>query len=222
MSLEEVDMPIEPVESAPTLDEEGDAESPTPAGADTERKNPLKYILLAVVGLTAIILVTVLVQKPSNAEEYLTSAGYGGVLLMGIIGSSSPIWPLPGSWAAFIAAGLGMNPILLGLAAGLGEPIGELSGYTVGYGGQIAAQKWKRYAQVERWVSRYGGPSIFLVSAIPNFGTKLATTAAGTLRYPVKKFFLYCWAGKTIKSLGFAFAGAGFFDGIMELIHRIF
>lgn len=189
---------------------------------NVEAKNPKKYLFLAVAALVAIVLVTVLVQRPSNPEEYLKSAGYGGVLLMGIIGSSSPIWPLPGSWAAFIAAGLGMNPFLLGLAAGLGEPIGELSGYTVGYGGQAAMRKWKRYPQVERWVTRYGGPTIFLASAIPNFATKLATTAAGTLHYPLVKFFLYCWAGKTVKSLAFAFAGAGLFEGVKELLERVF
>jgi membrane protein YqaA with SNARE-associated domain len=221
VSPEELDVPLDHAKPATTAGEahEADTQSTPPA---VERKNPTKYIFLAVAALIAIVLVTVLVQRPSDPEEYLKSAGYGGVLLMGIIGSSSPLWPLPGSWAAFIAAGLGMNPILLGLAAGLGEPIGELSGYTVGYGGHRAVQKWNRYPQVERLVRRYGGPSIFLVSAIPNFGTKLATTAAGTLRYPVGKFFLYCWAGKTLKSLAFAFAGAGFFEGVKNLFERVF
>ena len=185
-------------------------------------KNQLKYILLLVAGVLVMILVTTLVQKPTNFEEYITGSGYAGIFLMGVIGSASPIWPLPGSWAAFIAAGLGLNPLLAGFAAGLGEPIGELSGYTAGYGGQIVVQKWKRYAQVESWMRRHGGLTIFLVSAIPNFFIKLATAAAGALRYPLWRFVIFCWAGKTIKSLGFAFAGAGFFEGIKQLLERIF
>ncbi|MCJ7522423.1 MAG: VTT domain-containing protein [Dehalococcoidia bacterium] len=185
-------------------------------------KRRLLYISLLAAGALAMILVGVLVQKPTNFEEYLTSSGYGGVFLMAVIGSASPVWPLPGSWAVFIAAGLGLNPFLLGLAAGIGEPIGELSGYTAGFGGQIAINKWKRYAQIERWMKKHGGLTIFLISAIPNFFIKLATVAAGALRYPLWKFFIFCWGGKTIKSLCFAFAGAGLFDGIKALIDRIF
>ena len=102
------------------------------------------------------------------------------------------------------------------------RPIGELSGYTAGFGGQIAINRWKRYAQIERWMKKHGGLTIFFVSAIPNFFVKLATVAAGALRYPLWRFFIFCWGGKTVKSLCFAFAGAGLFDGIKALIERIF
>jgi membrane protein DedA with SNARE-associated domain len=185
-------------------------------------KKRLTYVALLVVGALAMILVGILVQKPTNPQEYLTTSGYAGVFVMAVIGSASPIWPLPGSWAAFIAAGLGLNPWLLGLAAGLGEPIGELSGYTTGYGGQIALRRFKRYNQIENWMRRHGGLTIFVVSAIPNFFIKAATIAAGALGYPFWRFFIFCWAGKTIKSLGFAFAGAGLFTAIKELVQRLF
>ncbi|MFC2058024.1 VTT domain-containing protein [Chloroflexota bacterium] len=141
---------------------------------------------------------------------------------MGIIGSASPIWPLPGAWAAFIAAGLGLNPLLLGLAAGFGEGLGELTGYTAGFGGQVVVKRFKMYYRVEGWMWKRGGLTIFLVSAIPNFLVKLASAAAGAIKYPVWKFFLLCWAGKTIKSFGFAFAGWGLFTMVKELFERIF
>jgi membrane protein DedA with SNARE-associated domain len=139
------------------------------------------------------------------------------VFLMGVIGSASPVWPLPGSWAAGLAAAFGLNPILVGLAAGMGEAIGELSGYTAGYGGQIAINRWKRYAQIEGWMRKRGGLTIFVVSAIPNFFIKLATVAAGALHYPVLRFFIFCWAGKTLKSLGFAAVGWAFSDWLINL-----
>ena len=201
---------------------EGDKEESTPPKTSLLTRRRLLYLSLLAAGALVMILVGVLVQKPTNFEEYLTSSGYGGVFLMAVIGSASPVWPLPGSWAAFIAAGLGLNPFLLGLAAGIGEPIGELSGYTAGFGGQIAINRWKRYAQIERWMKKHGGLTIFFVSAIPNFFVKLATVAAGALRYPLWRFFIFCWGGKTVKSLCFAFAGAGLFDGIKALIERIF
>ncbi len=221
MSYHELHKPLEQLSDEPLIGEVNEGQSVEPQLGTLGRKR-LKHMLLLVLGALVMILVGILIQKPTNPEEYLITAGYSGVFLMAVIGSASPIWPLPGSWAVFIAAGLGLNPLLLGLAAGIGEPIGELSGYTAGYGGQIAINKWKRYAQIENWMRRHGGITIFLVSAIPNFFIKLATIAAGALRYPLWRFFLFCWGGKTIKSLAFAFAGAGLFDGIKALIERIF
>lgn len=204
-----------------TIEKTGVEQSEAPQAAP-KKKGQLKYLLLLVAALLAVILVTVLVQRPSNFDEYLKSSGYTGVFIMALIGSASPVWPLPGSWAIFIAAGLGLNPIILGLIGGIGESIGELTGYTFGFGGQVALQRLKQYARIERWMKRWGGLTIFFVSAIPNVFIKLATIAAGSLRYPLWKFFVFCWSGKTIKSMAFAFAGYGLFEGIRHLIDRIF
>ena len=216
MSHQELDKPLEQAEGVDIVDEVDEAQVAQP-GAKFWSRNQLKYIVLLIAGALAMILVSILVQKPTNPQEYIETSGYAGVFLMGVIGSASPIWPLPGSWAAFVAAGLGLNPFLIGLVAGVGEPIGELSGYTAGYGGQIAINRWKRYGQIMNWMRRHGGMTIFIISAIPNFFIKLATIAAGSLRYPLWKFFIYCWAGKTVKSLGFALAGAGLSGWIRSL-----
>lgn len=221
MSHHEADKPPEQEGNTSTADKTDTEQSETPQ-AVPKKKGQLKYLLLLVVALLAVILITVLVQKPTNIDEYLKSSGYTGVFIMALIGSASPVWPLPGSWAIFVAAGLGLNPIILGLIGGIAESIGELTGYTAGFGGQVALQRIKRYAQIERWMKRWGGLTIFFVSAIPNFFIKLATIAAGSLRYPLWKFFVFCWSGKTIKSLAFAFAGYGLFEGIRHLIDRIF
>ena len=221
MSHHEQSKPLEPEKDMTIADKADGVQTAEPA-AEVKPKSQLKYILLLVAAVLVMVLVTVLVKRPTNFNEYIQSSGYAGVFLMAVIGSASPVWPLPGSWAAFIAAGLGLNPLLLGLLAGLGESLGELSGYTAGYGGQIALQRFKRYKQIENWMRRWGGPTIFVVSAIPNFFIKAATIAAGGLRYPLWKFFIFCWAGKTVKSLCFAFAGYGLFEGIKRLIERIF
>jgi uncharacterized membrane protein YdjX (TVP38/TMEM64 family) len=221
MSHHETDKPPEHESDIATADKSDEEQSAKPV-AGVKKKGQLKYLLLLAAALLAVILVTVLVQKPSNFDEYLKSSGYTGVLMMALIGSASPVWPLPGSWAIFVAAGLGLNPIILGLIGGIGEATGELTGYTFGFGGQVALQRLKRYAQIERWMKRWGGLTIFLVSAIPNVFIKLATISAGSLRYPLWRFFIFCWSGKTIKSFAFAFAGYGLFDGIRHLIDRIF
>ncbi len=186
------------------------------------RRRLYPYLALIALAVLIIVVVTVFVEKPKDFQSYVKDSGYLGVLLMGILGSTSPIWPLPGSWAAFIGGGLGLNPGLLALAAGIGEPLGELTAYIGGYGGQVAIRDWKRYAQIENWMRRHGGITIFVVSAVPNNVIKFAVAAAGALRYPWWKFFVLCWAGKTLKSLGFALAGLGFFNAVLDLLHRIF
>jgi uncharacterized membrane protein YdjX (TVP38/TMEM64 family) len=221
MSHHETDQQPEQNCNIDTADKPDGEESAKPV-AGVKKKGQLKYLLLLAVVLLLIILVTVLIQKPSSLDEYLKSSGYTGVLIMALIGSASPFWPLPGSWAIFAAAGLGLNPIILGLIGGIGEATGELTGYTFGFGGQVALQRLKQYARIEKWMKRWGGLTIFLVSAIPNFLIKLATIAAGSLRYPLWRFFIFCWSGKTIKSFAFAFAGYGLFEGIRHLWDRIF
>ena len=189
--------------------------------ASSRRRRKLLYLAMVIVAVVLVVAVIVFVDEPENFEDYIKSSGYAGVLLMGIIGSASPIWPLPGSWAAFIAGGLGLNPVVLGLAAGIGEPLGELTAYMAGYGGNAAIANWKRYEQIKNWMTRHGALTIFLVSAIPNHFTKLGVISAGALHYPWWRFFLLCWVGKTLKSFGFALAGAGFFDVIVNLIEQL-
>jgi len=187
-----------------------------------ERRKQYYYLPLLIIAIVIIVAIVVFIDKPTDFEGYVKRSGYLGVLIMGIIGSASPIWPLPGSWAAFIAGGLGLNPIVLALAAGFGEPVGEATAYMAGYGGQVAITKWKRYERVEGWMKRHGAITLFLVSAVPNNLTKVVVIAAGALRYPWWKFFLLCWGGKTIKSFMFAIAGAGLFNAVLDIINRLF
>ena len=91
-----------------------------------------------------------------------------------------------------------------------------------GYGGQAAIRKIKGYDKVERWMKRRGGIILFLLAAIPNVLIKAAVVCAGVLRYPFIKFFAICWAGKTVKSMFFAFTGYYLFDTLYELFERWF
>jgi len=171
------------------------------------------YILAFVFGAAAIALIPIFGGKVKEFENF----GYLGVFLMGVIGSAAPVWPMPGAWAAFIAAGLGWNIVWVALAAGIGEAIGEITYYLVGYSGQPLLKKVKWYPRIERWMKRRGWLTIFLASAIPNFIIRLVDVSAAALRYPLWKFFIFCWAGKTVKSFAFAAAGAGLFTWLTNL-----
>ena len=88
-------------------------------------------LLGAIVALTVIVVV----WFTRDHIPLTTSAGYSGVFFLSFVGSVSMVLPVPGL-ISLCAFSLTLNPFALGLLAGVGEAIGELSGYLVGYGGR--------------------------------------------------------------------------------------
>jgi membrane protein DedA with SNARE-associated domain len=104
------------------------------------------------------------------------------------------------------------------VVAGLGQAVGELSGYLAGYGGQTMAERLPRYAQIARWMRRYGPAVIFVLALVPNPLFDVAGIVAGSTRMPLLLFFVSCAMGKILKNLIAAWAG---FYGI-ELLQQWF
>ena len=138
----------------------------------------------------------------------LRSYGYLGVFLISVIGNATVILPVP-SMAIVFAGGGVLNPLLVGLVGGLGEPIGELTGYLAGYGGSAVIENSERFERLKTRMSGKGGfATIYVLSAIPNPVFDLAGIAAGMMHYPVMKFLVACWLGKTTKAIAIAYLGS--------------
>jgi membrane protein YqaA with SNARE-associated domain len=142
--------------------------------------------------------------------------GYPGVFLISLLGNATVIFPAPSLAVVFGMGGV-LNPLFVGLVAGVGEALGELTGYLAGCGGRAVIEDWQMYERLERWMQRNGSATIFVLSAIPNPIFDLAGIAAGALRFPLERFLLSCWVGKTIKTIAFAFIGAQFMDVLENL-----
>ena len=112
------------------------------------------------------------------------------------------------AWPSSLPAASVLNPLLVGLVAGVAEPIGELTGYMAGYGGSAAIEDRQRFEQLKGWMQRRGFLTILVLSAIPNPLFDVAGIAAGVLHFPVPKFLLACWLGKTIKAIAIAYLGS--------------
>jgi membrane protein YqaA with SNARE-associated domain len=138
----------------------------------------------------------------SEAEAY----GYLGVFLICAVASAVLIVPVP---AIAVVFGMGaiLNPWLVGLMVGLAEPIGELTAYMAGYSGRVGMENRKSYARLMDWMRRRGTVVLFFFAAIPNPFFDLAGAAAGVLRYPLWKYLMVLFLGKTAKGLMVAFAG---------------
>jgi membrane protein YqaA with SNARE-associated domain len=137
----------------------------------------------------------------------LATVGYSGIFLVSLLGNATIILPAP-SLALVFAMGSALPPALVGLAAGAGETLGELTGYAAGFGGRAVIEDQKAYERLKTWMQRRGGITIFVLSVIPNPFFDIAGIAAGTLGYPLWRFLLFCWLGKTIKTTLVAWAGA--------------
>ena len=133
--------------------------------------------------------------------------GYPGIFLISLVANATVILRAP-SLALVFALGGVLNPILVGLAAGIGEALGELTGYLAGYSGQAVIENREVYDRLHGWMRQYGLATVFFLSVFPNPFFDLAGIAAGMLRFPVGHFLLSCWLGKTLKTIGFALAGA--------------
>jgi len=140
--------------------------------------------------------------------EDLAVLGYPGLFLLMFLSSASIILPVPG-FATVVAAGTVGNPLLIALFAGPGSALGELTGYLLGYGGRsiVGERQAGVVRRVENWLRQYGFWALLPLAAVPNPAFDLVGIAAGSLRYPVGKFFLACVIGNTIKYCSLAYLG---------------
>jgi len=167
------------------------------------------HILWRAGALVLALVISILIFVYRDQVVRFSSYGYLGVFVVSVIGNATVLLPLPSLAATFVTGGV-FNPIIVGVVSGAGMAIGELSGYLAGYGGGaiIRAEDRERYVRLENWMRRYGGWTILVLSIVPNPLFDLAGIAAGVLHYPVWRFLLVCFIGKSIKGLALALAGA--------------
>jgi len=158
-------------------------------------------ILLLVVGIS-IYIYTI----RADAAKW-TTYGYAGIFLISVLANATLLLPAPGIAVVF-AMGSVFSPLLVSLAAGAGAAVGEMSGYAAGFSGQGVLERTRVYARLLPWMRRYGALTTFVLAAVPNPIFDLAGMAAGAMRMPVGKFFLWCLLGKIVKMLIFAYLGA--------------
>ena len=142
--------------------------------------------------------------------------GYFGVFLANLLSSMGVIFPTPPGVALTVAVAREGNPFWAAIAASIGGTLGEVTAYSVGYGGKrlLHLQRYQRYQTAEKWMKRYGGLAIFTFALLPLFIFDFVGIAAGALRFPLKKFLFFCYLGRVPR----AFMEAYFYTWILEHI----
>jgi membrane protein YqaA with SNARE-associated domain len=167
--------------------------------------------LLPILGLLLVIGIVVGVfffyRSYPERVEALEGYGYLGVFLISVLLNATIVLPAGNFLVLATMGAILPSATLVGLAGGIGAAIGELTGYAAGYSGQAIVSRQRVYTRLKGWVERWGMLTIFVLSIVP-LVFDLAGIAAGAIRFPLWKFFLACWLGRTILYLVIAWGGA--------------
>lgn len=195
------------------IPERGSLRPPRTAG----RGGPALWIGVAGAALAVLVGVGGYAWWSGAHPDQLATLGYPGVFLVMFINGCSILFPVPGQAAVF-AGGAIWNPLLVGVAAGLGNATGELTNYLLGRaaGTFIAEERRPRlWVRLHDWLSRYGFLTILTIAAIPNPIFDAVSLISGSLGYPGRRFWLACAIGNTIKYTVYAFLANSTFSRIV-------
>jgi len=179
---------------------------------------PPTWRLRVVQGLTvlAVVAAMALAVHFRDRVQELREYGYAAVFLVGLVSNATIVLPVPGLAVSSVMGGV-LDPWIVGIVGGVGQALGEMTGYMAGYSGQTWIDQNRIYNRLTRWMQRHGAWTIFATSVIPNPLFDIGGMAAGALRFPVWKFLVAATAGKVIKNIVFALAG---YYGI-EALYRL-
>lgn len=165
-----------------------------------------RNILLRIGAIGAVIGLSYLIFIFRGYIPALSGYGYFGIFLISVLTNATLFFPAPGLAFVFTLGG-SLNFWLVGLFAGIGSAIGELSGYIAGYSGQPAIGRMDLYDRIKPYLEKYGPAIIFFLAAVPNPFLDAAGIAAGVMKIPVRQFLFWTFLGKLIKMTVVAYFG---------------
>ncbi len=179
---------------------------PSTETSNKPRSSRLLTNVLRILSLVAVVAITVYIYSIREHVAQFESLGYPGIFLVALLANATVLLPAPGVAIIYAMGGI-FHPLGVGLAAGTGGALGELSGDLAGFSGQAVVERTDIYNRIKPWVDRYGGWTILVLAAIPNPFFDLAGIAAGIVKMPLRTFLIFTWTGQFIKMTSFALAG---------------
>lgn len=183
------------------------------------RRIPERYLrliaLVTVIAMTALAFLLLNVLRLSAKE----SLGYPAIFLVALLGNATVILPVP-SILAVCSGGVALTPVLVGLVAGVGMALGEITGYLAGFSGSNLARNSSVYRRVQPWMHRRGWIAVLAFGMIPNPFFDIVGLAAGATRMPMWKFIAAAWVGKTVMATVTAYGCALGYDFFRLLAQR--
>jgi uncharacterized membrane protein YdjX (TVP38/TMEM64 family) len=195
------------------------------ASRETSKEGPKSGAKVGIVATLVLVVVAFalmvwLTSDPGRraAVEDLVQSPMGLAVLFGlaVLSSATLILPAPGLALTAVAGSAG-DPILVGIVAGLGQAVGELTGYAAGRNGRSFLPDSPAATRIAGWLARWGMALIFVLALIPNPVFDVAGIAAGALKMPVLRYLGAAAAGKILKNIVVA-GGAASLGGLLGAV----
>ncbi len=180
---------------------------------ETDRRFSLRHALAILFAIGVTGLLACFREQLIEFQHF----AYPGAFLIMLFSNATIILPVPGLLFIF-GLGSSLNPFLVGLVAGAGGALGEMTGYLAGYGSSALIDNFKLYKRIEGWMRRHGLLTIAVLAAVPNPAFDTAGLAAGALRMRWWHFLSAAWFGKTIQAVLIAYAGRLSLEWILRLL----
>ena len=129
----------------------------------------------------------------------IEAVGYASIWFLAFIGAALIFLPVSALAAVCVAVAVDLNPFVVAVVAASAESIGELTGYLAGMGGKSFFEHKRFYLRFKNLFEKYSFLCLLIGSAIPNPLFDVLGVAAGSILYPVRKFLLLVFIGKTLK-----------------------
>ncbi len=168
---------------------------PAPAGNGFVRLRAIASFVLAIAISAGVLWLT---SRFHDEIQSLGSAGLIGLFILSVLGNATLIIPAP-VFVFACAAGTVFSFAAVGVVAGLGAALGELTGYLAGYGGTAVIPHGRLYERMRTFMQRHGMAAIFVLAAVPNPIFDVGGILAGAMRMPLWAFIASAWAGKTVR-----------------------
>ncbi len=191
-----------------------------------------RFLVIALAALGAIGLVFWLVPGWTGGVQsfwettirFSLGNGYWGAALFAFLSNNTIVIPVPYTLALIFFGATGLNPYLLGAAAGLGAAIGEMTAYLVGRGGSVLVKdKHRKSLDMFRHIITRRPkimPFIIFLFGVSPLPDDIVLIPLGLVRYGFWRSILPMAAGKIILTTAFAFLGTASTQTIESIVYH--
>jgi membrane protein YqaA with SNARE-associated domain len=196
--------------------------TPAPAAPSPQRLRLIQVftIVILIVSFAATFFILFDAERRAQVEALISSPiGLVVLFFLAALSNATLILPVPGLALTVLAATVA-DPLAVGIVAGAGQALGEMTGYLAGYSGQELIDTSPRYERLVGWMRRYGALTIFVLALIPNPIFDVAGIIAGALRMPWWLYLFSAGSGKILKNVALAYGASLGIDWLLNFYGR--
>ncbi len=187
--------------------------------------------VLAIVAIVALCALAIVYKDKLMSMAYIPGYSLLALFIISFIAGGPlsataipvPYWLLVLTLPSVLAPRWGiLAPVIVALTSALGDTLGDIPTFMIGYGGGSLAQKIngkfdnRFFNRAMEWAKKHGSWASFTISALFNPVHLPMAIALGALRFSPLKFFFFDFLGAAVKCLFLAFCG---YFGLTFIFH---